>query len=172
MRGKITNIHVERLEALSKKLCLKIEEKLGDRSLPEYKENTVVYAIARGGVFPGLYISHYFKIPFRTIHISRYEGYDQTGAIQVHQRLPDINEFSDKTRIIVAEDIVDRGVTVEYVMNYFKSLNELNQIVLRIYSAAVIVNEHSDFIPDFYAYKNPDDWIVFPYEEAVKNQPT
>ena len=69
-------------------------------------------------------------------------------------------------RILLVDDVVDSGKTIEYIFQYF----DQNQIQGEIKVAAVYYKPNvSTIIPDYYIHQT-DKWIVFPHElEGLSN---
>ena len=70
----------------------------------------VIVGISRGGLIPGVMISHKLNIPFKPVHAStrdfpHWENY-----------LPKSND----SRVLIVDDICDSGETFERLSNYIK----------------------------------------------------
>ena len=94
-----------------------------------------IHGIPRGGLIPGVAMSHYLEVPFV------YEKY----------------ELSDYQYVLLVEDIVDTGKTIRKYL-YLKDTGT------KLCIASVFKHARSTIHPDFYAREN-NRWIVFPYEK-------
>ena len=75
----------------------------------------LVLSINRGGCIPGIYLSHYFKVPHKVINIQLRDG---DGNIEV-----DLNKkyLTNKKRILVVDDINDTGKTFKEIEKITKN---------------------------------------------------
>ena len=83
-------------------ICSQIEK-------DEFKPNVIV-GISRGGLIPGVMMSHKLNVPFKPVHAStrdfpHWENY-----------LPRPND----KKILIVDDICDSGETFEKLSNYIK----------------------------------------------------
>jgi len=111
-------------------------QKLGEIILDSVTEIDMVTGIPRGGLIPGVYLSHYIG--------KKYIPYNE--AINLPQNL--------RERILVVDDICDSGITLLEAAGYnFKT-------------SALAFRYSSPYIPDFYSEKITDDrWLVYPWEK-------
>ena len=83
-------------------ICAQINK---DNFLPD-----VIVGISRGGLIPGVMISHKLNIPFKPVHAStrdfpHWENY-----------LPKAND----SKVLIVDDICDSGETFERLSNYIR----------------------------------------------------
>ena len=64
----------------------------------------LVLSINRGGCIPGIYLSHYLKVPHKVINIQLRDG---DGYIE----LDFDKKFLNKERVLIVDDINDTGKT-------------------------------------------------------------
>jgi hypoxanthine phosphoribosyltransferase len=104
--------------------------------IPENKY-TEIYAIPRGGLSVGVYLSHYLDIPLR-----------------IDDDLKDLyTKNPEKSNILIVDDLVDTGITLGKYDTIFDT-------------AVVYYKPRSITIPTYYTKKIPNErWIVFPYEK-------
>lgn len=126
-------------------------------SMTNYRDWPIL-AIARGGLIPGVMISHILKNPnFQVIGISSYNDREQ-GPIRITQK-PNI-----PSRCLIVDDLIDSGKTMEVVKGYLKYHHkncEFKVTVLIDKFDMTKENPRSDlFVVDIH----PDTWIKFPYE--------
>ena len=106
----------------------------------KWQPNTVV-SIARGGLVPGVYISHSLNIPNVPI-----------GC-----------------QLLIVDDINDSGETFHQIMNDIKSRYEHGEAELKqnIKTATLWSRSISNFHVDFTIRKvDNDEWIQFPWEKG------
>jgi hypoxanthine phosphoribosyltransferase len=153
---------METLAKLNLKICKELESQLGNAPL---EVPTVVYGVARGGIVPALFISHHFDIPLKIIHLSSYEG-EKSCKIKVESPLPCISDLTGVENVIIADDIVDSGKTMKYVLDHFNFIKEFNDVHFNIITCTTIKSDNCKIPIDHYGDTNDSSWIVFPYEKG------
>ena len=128
-------------------ICSQIEK-------DEFQPNVIV-GISRGGLIPGVMMSHKLNVPFKPVHAStrdfpHWENY-----------LP---RPTDK-KILIVDDICDSGETFEKLSNYIKE-NINHECDVRFMS--LWWNNESEFEPHHFVnevakFTNPV-WIEFAHE--------
>lgn len=101
--------------------------------------------------------------------VSSYQGTSSTGAVKINK---DLNESIDGKHIILVEDILDSGVTLNYLKNY---LSVRNPASIRI---ATLMDKPSrrkaDVYADYSCFEVPDAFVVgygLDYNEKYRNLP-
>ena len=116
----------------------------------------VVMGVNRGGVIPGVYLSHRIKRKHIPVDVRLRDNVD-TNNLDALYRAMDKGE-----KILIIDDINDTGATFEYIK--FNCVSNAN-----VRYAAVINNRPSPFAVDYHGYeidKSVEDrWVVFPWEE-------
>ena len=119
----------------------------------------VVMGVNRGGVIPGVYLSHRIKRKHIPVDVRLRDNVD-TNNLDALYRAIDKGE-----KILIIDDINDTGATFEYIK--FNCVSNAN-----VRYAAVINNKPSPFTVDYHGYeidKSVEDrWVVFPWEEWDK----
>ena len=119
----------------------------------------VIMGVNRGGVIPGVYLSHRIKRKHIPVDVRLRDNVD-TNNLDALYRAMDKGE-----KILIIDDINDTGATFEYIK--FNCVSNAN-----VRYAAVINNKPSPFAVDYYGYeidKSVEDrWVVFPWEEWDK----
>jgi len=115
----------------------------------------VIVGLSRGGLTPGVMMSHWFNKPFKPIKTS----------------LRDFPEWEDfmprKTdkRILIVDDICDSGATFERMQNYLLVRSDGCDVRY----ASLWWNNECDFEPNYYVQEVAKDteklWIHFPWEQ-------
>jgi len=119
----------------------------------------VIMGVNRGGVIPGVYLSHRIGKRHIPVDVRLRDHADKTDLNALYRAI-DKNE-----KILIIDDINDTGATFEYIRH-----NCVNNSNVRY--AAVINNKPSPFQVDYWGYEidkslNPQ-WVVFPWEEWDK----
>jgi len=106
-----------------------------------------IIAINRGGLLIGLIFSHQLNKPLYIIDIRENKV-----------KWLDLNR-DDK--VIVVDDISDRGDTLRLAENTMKEMFGLSND--NILTVTLYIRPDTGFIPDIY-FEEVHDWVVFPYE--------
>ena len=127
-----------------------------DISLDKFDPNVIV-GLSRGGLTPGVMMSHWMNKPFKPIKTS----------------LRDFPEWEDylprKTdeRVLILDDVCDSGITFTRIREYIQK-NSLKEINFDIRFAVLWWNNEIEFEPNYYvneiAKDSTNTWIHFPWE--------
>ena len=119
----------------------------------------VIMGVNRGGVIPGVYLSHRIQRKHIPIDV-RLRDHNDTANLDALYRALDKEE-----KVLVIDDINDTGATFEHIR--FNCNQNTN-----VRYAAVINNKPSPFQVDYYGYeidKSVENrWVVFPWEDWDK----
>jgi len=108
-----------------------------------------IAAISRGGLIPGVMLSHCLDLPMDVIVAKRYN----TGRLYVGRYRP------KWLRTLIVDDIVDEGFTMRKVKSMFKG----EHIGL---TASLFYDPSSIYVPDYLGLKvHSKEWLIFPWEE-------
>lgn len=116
-----------------------------------------IIGISRGGLTPGVMVSHYFEKPFKPIKAALRD-------------FPDWEDYLPKKtdrRILIVDDICDSGETIIKITKYLKSRREgSTQADVRF--ATLWWNNECSYEPRYYVQECAKDseniWIHFPWE--------
>ena len=112
-------------------------------------------SINRGGCIPGIYLSHYLKVPHKVINIQLRDG---DGYIE----LDFDKKFLNKERVLIVDDIND----TEKTFGEIKKTTEMNHSDVKL--CALLDNVASSQKIDFRGQsinKSIDPlWYIFPWE--------
>ena len=115
----------------------------------------LVIGIARGGMPVAMVVSDHLGVRIDFINVKSYEGIAQRNTPKI---LSTLSEGTKGKSILLVDDLVDQGDTMETVKKY---LNEQNP---RHLEAAVLFKKPwSKIEPDYYL-EVVDKWVVFPFE--------
>jgi hypoxanthine phosphoribosyltransferase len=123
---------------------------------------TEIVAIARGGTFPGLILSHMLGVPMHVVHFSSKNG---NGDNRNHTN--DVMVYTPTNEILIVDDIADSGKTFrELVGIYSARYEDAGVSPTRIVTACVHYKESSEFLPDYSLHTLPADspFVYYPYE--------
>ena len=122
--------------------------------LDKFDPNVIV-GLSRGGLTPGVMMSHWMKKPFKAIKAS----------------LRDFPEWEDylprKTddKVLIVDDICDSGETFSRIREH---INERKENGVDVRFATLWWNNECNFTPHYYvndiAKDSTNTWIMFPWE--------
>ena len=120
----------------------------------------VIVGLSRGGLTPGVMMSHWMKKPFKPVKAS----------------LRDFPEWEDylpkKTdeRVLIVDDICDSGETFDRIKSYIKGprINQPLELPVEVRFATLWWNNECNVEPHYYVNQIAKDstgtWIHFPWE--------
>lgn len=128
----------------------------------------LVIGITRGGGPIGFYLQEFFcaywkhKVGYANLRTRSYEDIGKAGGVQVGSLDEVKQELGSGMRILVADDIFDRGKTVEAVLRELH--DQLPQATVKVATLYYKPeNSEVELIPDYFAEKFPGNlWVVFP----------
>jgi len=115
----------------------------------------VIVGLSRGGLTPGVMMSHWFQKPFKPIKASIRD-------------FPDWEEYLPKKtdeRVLIVDDICDSGETFLKIQEHLKAASDLP---VEVRFASLWWNNECEFKPHYYVQDCAKDtnniWIHFPWE--------
>lgn len=117
-----------------------------------------VVGIARGGLIPGVILSHRLKIPFRPMEWSLRDAHRKYIPPDI------ILDAWDGKKILLIDDIIDSGETIVTIKNRFNDASKNVKVACLVYNKAQEL-----VVPDFW-YKSIDrnedkNWVNFWWEK-------
>ena len=122
-----------------------------------------VLCLARGGLRPGDVFSRLFRVPLAILSTSSYRdgAGTQRGALDIASSITS-TAGPLAGRILLIDDLVDSGITLERVQEHLKRQCPL---VTEVRSAVIWYKACSAMQPDYYLEFLPDSpWIHQPFE--------
>ena len=123
-----------------------------------------VLCLARGGLRPGDVLSRIFNVPLAILSTSSYraEAGTQQGTLDIAKHIT-MSSGSLAGRILIVDDLVDSGVTIERVVAH---LTDFFPAVTEVKSAVIWQKACSVITPDYFvAYLATNPWIHQPFEQ-------
>lgn len=117
-----------------------------------------VVAITRGGLAPAMIISR--ELDIRVVDTISVKSYDnQTQAEAVVLKAPQADLMGDGTGILIIDDLVDTGKTLELVRRHYPRAH-----FATVYAKPLGRNMVDTFITEV----SQDTWIFFPWDMALQ----
>lgn len=129
-----------------------------------------VLCLARGGLRPGDVFSRIFDTPLAILPTSSYreDGGTMRGALDIGTAIA-INKGSLGGRILLIDDLVDSGVTLQRVMQHLR--NNFPQVT-EVKSAVIWRKACATVMPDFCLLQlESNPWIHQPFEQYDSLRP-
>lgn len=129
-----------------------------------------VLCLARGGLRPGDILSRIFDLPLAILSTSSYREDAGTvrGDLDIARHIT-ITKGALAGRVLLVDDLVDSGVTLEKVQRH---LQESFPAVTEVKSAVIWCKACSSIRPDFFLeYLETNPWIHQPFEEYDSLRP-
>lgn len=124
----------------------------------EHKVFDQILCLARGGVPIGDALSRIFNLPLAILFTSSYRLQKQ-GDIYIDNQIAKQNNQLGKN-ILLVDDLVDSGVTLQKVAQYLQEDYQLDNIK----TAVIWKKETSIISPDYFVKTVGEEWIEQPFE--------
>ncbi|MFZ7093649.1 xanthine phosphoribosyltransferase [Primorskyibacter sp. 2E233] len=117
-----------------------------------------VVAITRGGMAPAMIVAR--ELDIRTVDTISVKSYNhQTQSEPVVIKSPDMNVIGDGTGVLVVDDLVDTGRTLEVVRKHMP-----NAQIATVYAKPMGRPQVDTYITEV----SQDTWIFFPWDMALQ----
>ncbi|HUI24386.1 MAG TPA: phosphoribosyltransferase [Nitrososphaerales archaeon] len=138
-----------------------LAEALAEKVRSSGKLFDLVIGIARGGMPVAMVVSDRLDVRIDFINVKSYVGISERGIPRILSTLTE--EVSGK-RVLVVDDLVDQGDTIQVVKEY---LSEQGPRLLEV--AVLFKKPWTKIEPDYYL-EVVDRWVVFPFELTEVNR--
>ncbi len=117
-----------------------------------------VVAITRGGMAPAMIIAR--ELDIRTVDTISIKSYDdQTQAEAIVLKAPDAKLIGDGEGILIVDDLVDTGKTLEVVKKLYPKAH-----IATVYAKPM----GRPMVDSFITEVSQDTWIFFPWDMAMQ----
>ena len=117
-----------------------------------------VVAITRGGMAPAMIVARELDIrTVDTISVKSYDHQDQTQAEVL--KAPDATMMGDGTGVLVVDDLVDTGKTLELVRRLYPNAH---------FATVYAKPSGRPMVDTFITEVSQDTWIFFPWDMALQ----
>lgn len=142
---------------------------------------TIIFSVARGGAYVGAVINEFFrakghKTKYGIIFAHSYAGINKAEDVQIEGWAPDPSSLGQKERILIVDDIVDRGKTLFAILQDLESRTRgkfrwsKEGLITKKKVAVASLDykpKNPDAKPDFFiSMLSKNSWIVYPHELA------
>lgn len=148
-------------------------QELADELYKEYGDEEVLFVgVLKGAVFFACDLAKKFKGDARIdfLRVSSYEGTESTGKITL--KIPLKEENVKNRHVLIIEDIVDTGYTLQFLREYVESMNpkSVRECTLLNKKARRVV----PITPTYVGFEIPDLFVIgygLDYDEKYRNLP-
>jgi len=117
-----------------------------------------VVAITRGGMAPAMIVAR--ELDIRTVETISVKSYNhQTQAEATVLKAPDATLMGDGTGILIVDDLVDSGRTLQLVRSLYPKAH---------FATVYAKPEGRDQVDTFITEVSQDTWIFFPWDMALQ----
>ena len=147
-------------------------KKIGDQISKDFEGKDPLFV----GVLKGCWIFMADLMRYVTINcsvdfmsVSSYSGTTSTGAVRINK---DLHENIEGRHIIIVEDILDSGVTLNYLKNNLMARNPASITIATLMDKPA--RRKADIKADYFGFDIPDEFVVgygLDYAERYRNLP-
>jgi xanthine phosphoribosyltransferase len=117
-----------------------------------------IVAITRGGMAPAMIIARELDVrTVDTVSVKSYDNQSQTEAVML--KAPDADLMGDGTGILVIDDLVDSGKTLELVRAHYPKAH---------FATVYAKPKGEPMVDTFITGVSQDTWIFFPWDMALQ----
>ncbi len=155
---------------LSEEKILKAVQKIADEIAADYKDETPIFVGVLNGAF--MFVSDFLKAyqhpcEVSFVKLSSYRGLTSTGIVET---LLDVPENIEGRSIIILEDIIDTGRTLQELVHLFSNTNVKEFKIASLFYKPDIYN--GEYVIDYVGLEIPNKFIVgygLDYKELGRN---
>ena len=145
------------VEKIVDSLAIQIEQNrfqqanVGGHAIHGKKPLSKSIGVSRGGLIPGVMLSHKLDVPFEPLEWQTRDGHYIKDTLKLLS-----NKFEDQSDILFVDDICDSGLTIKQIRS-----------VIPDSQWCVLYSKLGDMALDFEGEKlyNNTQWLVFPWEK-------
>lgn len=147
-------------------------KELGERISSDYRgKNPVLVTVLQGGIVFLCDLMREISIPITLdfLSISSYSGKTQTGVVRI---IKDLDKSIENRHVILVEDIIDTGLTLNYILGTLKARRPADVRVCALLDKKV--RRIVDATIDYRGFEIPDEFVVgygMDYGHRYRNLP-
>jgi len=155
---------------LTEEQILAAVKKIAGKIAEDYKDEVPVFVGVLNGAF--MFVSDFLKCyPYPCevsfVKLSSYQGLTSTGIVET---LLDVPENIEGRSVIILEDIIDTGRTLQELVHLFSNTNVKNFKIASLFFKSEVYN--GEYAIDYFGIEIPDKFIVgygLDYRELGRN---
>jgi len=121
-----------------------------------------IVSINRGGLIPGVLLSHRLKIPHGVMTVTHYKDKEFSAEVKRDLYISMVGLFKSYHNILIVDDIADSGICLE---ESIRAIKKIDPDPKQFCTATLHYKNKSIVTPTFYAAKVENDvWINYPWE--------
>ena len=157
---------------LSEEDIKQIVSRLGEEISRDYADkNPLVVAVLRGAFVFTADLMRAITVPCAVdfMAVSSYSGVTSTGAVKINK---DLSQDIAGRHLILVEDILDSGVTLNYLKNYLQVRQPASVHIATLLDKPA--RRKADIYADYSCFEVPDAFVVgygLDYNEHYRNLP-
>ena len=132
-----------------------LAEALAEKVRSGGKEFDLVIGVVRGGMPIAMVVSDHLGVKIDFVNVKSYNGIAERSAPRI---LSTVTEDIKGKNILVVDDLVDQGETMQTVMRHLAERQP------RLLEAAVLFKKPWSQVEPEYYLEVVDRWVVFPFE--------
>jgi hypoxanthine phosphoribosyltransferase len=162
---------IQKILITEKEINDRVKE-LGAKISQDYNGmNPVLVCVLRGAIVFICDLIRQISIPVTLdfLSISSYTGNQQTGIVRI---LKDLDENIENKSVILVEDIIDTGLTLNYILRTLKARKPENVRVCALLDKKV--RRIVDIPIDYRGFEIPDEFVIgygLDYRQQYRNLP-
>ena len=147
-------------------------DEIAKEIMKDYKDEDIVFVgVLRGAAMFMIELAKRIKnsVEFEFIHLESYEGENSTGNVKLKQELTGKIEGKN---IIIIEDIIDTGRTLEYLREHIKKFNPKSVKICTLLSKPS--RRVFELNVDYIGFSIPDEFVIgygMDYNQKYRNLP-
>jgi len=148
-----------------------------EMAFDNWKPNYIV-GLARGGLIPAIFLSHYLDIPMHTLKVSLRDNPDTESNLWMPEEA--LGVTADLKKILIVDDINDSGETLSWIKedwraNCLPKCPHWDDVWGNNVRTAVLVNNvvsksSVDYSGTDINKNEEPQWIIFPWEQWWDNR--
>lgn len=145
-------------------------EKLATQIYRSGWEFNQIVCLAKGGLRVGDILARLYDVPLAILATSSYRGGSHERSTLVFSRDLTMTTLSLGSRVLIVDDLVDSGVTLQKTIPWLKQ--HYGVYVEEVKTAVLWYKQSSIMRPNYYVEYLPDNpWIHQPFEKYEKMEP-
>lgn len=140
----------------------RLTEKVYEQIKESKKKYHWVVSINRGGLIPGVILSHLLDADHAVISVNNYKKKTKNKETKRDLYLSQIGLIKPHQHILLVDNVIRTGDSIKAALT---SLRKVDPDAKMVDTAAIHINAKSDFKPTYFAEElDSEDWAEYPWE--------